>query len=49
MAFFLLISDHFVVQDKGDGLCIEKNALHDNWDDPEGYYSKFFPFSLFLF
>ncbi|KAM0875361.1 hypothetical protein ACQ4PT_036849 [Festuca glaucescens] len=28
--------------DKGDGLCIEKNALHDNWDDPEGYYTHRF-------
>uniref|UniRef100_A0A453JE59 non-specific serine/threonine protein kinase n=1 Tax=Aegilops tauschii subsp. strangulata TaxID=200361 RepID=A0A453JE59_AEGTS len=27
---------------KGDGLCIEKNALHDNWDDPEGYYTHRF-------
>lgn len=28
--------------DKDDGLCIEKNALHDNWDDPEGYYTHRF-------
>ncbi|CAM0948488.1 unnamed protein product [Alopecurus aequalis] len=28
--------------DKGGGLCIEKNALHDNWDDPEGYYTHRF-------
>ncbi|KAH0677705.1 hypothetical protein KY285_025506 [Solanum tuberosum] len=25
-------------QDKGDGLLIECSYLHDNWDDPEGYY-----------
>lgn len=24
---------------KGDGLPIERSGLHDNWDDPEGYYS----------
>lgn len=24
---------------KGDGLAIERSGLHDNWDDPEGYYS----------
>ncbi|KAL5205738.1 hypothetical protein ABZP36_033947 [Zizania latifolia] len=24
---------------KDDGLHIEKNALHDNWDDAEGYYT----------
>ncbi|XP_019164774.1 PREDICTED: serine/threonine-protein kinase prpf4B-like isoform X1 [Ipomoea nil] len=24
---------------KGDGLMIERNGLHDNWDDAEGYYS----------
>ncbi|EAZ21372.1 hypothetical protein OsJ_37029 [Oryza sativa Japonica Group] len=24
---------------KDDGLRIEKNALHDNWDDAEGYYT----------
>ncbi|CAN4101770.1 unnamed protein product [Withania somnifera] len=23
---------------KGDGLPIERSSLHDNWDDPEGYY-----------
>ncbi|XP_021854061.1 uncharacterized protein [Spinacia oleracea] len=25
---------------KGDGLPFEQSGLHDNWDDPEGYYSK---------
>ncbi|KAK9750312.1 hypothetical protein RND81_02G186700 [Saponaria officinalis] len=24
---------------KGDGLPVERSGLHDNWDDPEGYYS----------
>lgn len=24
---------------KGDGLPLERSGLHDNWDDPEGYYS----------
>ncbi|XP_074309451.1 uncharacterized protein LOC141643945 isoform X2 [Silene latifolia] len=24
---------------KGDGLPIQRSGLHDNWDDPEGYYS----------
>ncbi|GAB4840275.1 hypothetical protein Ancab_021039 [Ancistrocladus abbreviatus] len=24
---------------KGDGLPVESSGLHDNWDDPEGYYS----------
>ncbi|EXB94180.1 Serine/threonine-protein kinase PRP4-like protein [Morus notabilis] len=24
---------------KGDGVRIERSALHDNWDDAEGYYS----------
>ncbi|KAK6789647.1 hypothetical protein RDI58_013447 [Solanum bulbocastanum] len=27
--------------DKEDGLPIECSYLHDNWDDPEGYYSIF--------
>ncbi|KAI8032415.1 hypothetical protein LOK49_LG01G02502 [Camellia lanceoleosa] len=26
---------------KGDGLTIERSGLHDNWDDAEGYYSKY--------
>ncbi|KAM3375974.1 hypothetical protein P3S68_014688 [Capsicum galapagoense] len=25
---------------KGDGLPTERNCLHDNWNDPEGYYCK---------
>jgi hypothetical protein len=40
---------------KDDGLHIERNALHDNWDDADGYYSKlcylmviFLPVSLFF-
>ncbi|CAN4121871.1 unnamed protein product [Withania somnifera] len=24
---------------KGDGVAVERSGLHDNWDDPEGYYS----------
>ncbi|XP_077241069.1 protein kinase superfamily protein [Tasmannia lanceolata] len=24
---------------KGDGLQVDRNGLHDNWDDAEGYYS----------
>ncbi|ONM02363.1 Protein kinase superfamily protein [Zea mays] len=24
---------------KGDGLHVERNALHDNWDDADGYYT----------
>ncbi|XP_059288452.1 uncharacterized protein LOC132041773 isoform X2 [Lycium ferocissimum] len=24
---------------KGDGMAVERSGLHDNWDDPEGYYS----------
>ncbi|XP_057528656.1 uncharacterized protein LOC130807464 [Amaranthus tricolor] len=24
---------------KGDGMPVERSGLHDNWDDPEGYYS----------
>lgn len=28
-------------QGKGDGGRIERSALHDNWDDAEGYYSKY--------
>jgi serine/threonine-protein kinase PRP4 len=24
---------------KDDGLHIERNALHDNWDDADGYYT----------
>ncbi|TMW93629.1 hypothetical protein EJD97_011365 [Solanum chilense] len=24
---------------KGDGVTVERSGLHDNWDDPEGYYS----------
>ncbi|KAF3792540.1 Serine/threonine-kinase PRP4-like protein [Nymphaea thermarum] len=24
---------------RGDGLQVDKNGLHDNWDDPEGYYT----------
>jgi hypothetical protein len=28
-------------QGKDDGLHMERNALHDNWDDADGYYSKF--------
>lgn len=29
------------MQGKGDGLRIERSGLHDNWDDAEGYYSKY--------
>lgn len=28
-------------QGKGDGVRIERSGLHDNWDDAEGYYSKY--------
>jgi serine/threonine-protein kinase PRP4 len=38
---FIQSRNHFVVQGKDDGLHIERNALHDNWDDADGYYSKF--------
>lgn len=31
---------------KGDGVPMVRSGLHDNWDDAEGYYSKF---ALFLF
>ncbi|KAL2905056.1 Serine/threonine-protein kinase PRP4-like protein [Bienertia sinuspersici] len=27
------------VAGKGDGLHVERSGLHDNWDDPDGYYS----------
>lgn len=30
-----------VLQGKGDGLAIERSGIHDNWDDAEGYYSKY--------
>lgn len=30
-----------ILQGKGDGLQVERSGLHDNWDDAEGYYSKF--------
>ena len=30
-----------IFQGKGDGLVIERSGLHDNWDDAEGYYSKY--------
>lgn len=23
-------------------MAVERSGLHDNWDDPEGYYSKYF-------
>jgi hypothetical protein len=47
--------NYFFGQGKDDGLHIERNALHDNWDDADGYYSKlcylmviFLPVSLFF-
>jgi serine/threonine-protein kinase PRP4 len=30
-----------VLQGKGEGLPIVRSGLHDNWDDPVGYYSKY--------
>lgn len=29
------------LQGKGDGLPIMRSGLHDNWDDPVGYYCKY--------
>lgn len=29
------------LQGKGDGLRVERGGLLDNWDDAEGYYSKY--------
>lgn len=29
----------FNLQEKGDGLAVDRSGLHDNWDDAEGYYS----------
>lgn len=31
----------FPMQDKGDVVRIERSGLRDNWDDAEGYYSKY--------
>jgi hypothetical protein len=31
----------YSMQGKEDGLRIERSGLHDNWDDAEGYYSKY--------
>lgn len=42
----------YSIQGKGDGLRIERSGLHDNWDDAEGYYSKYLAYFLggsFLF
>lgn len=38
LSFFMF----FFMQGKGDGLRIERSGLHDNWDDAEGYYSKYY-------
>ena len=31
----------YSMQGKEDGVRIERSGLHDNWDDAEGYYSKY--------
>lgn len=38
-----------VMQGKGDGLPILRSGLHDNWDDPDGYYGKYVGIFLFLY
>ena len=36
------------LQGKGDGLRIERSGLHDNWDDADGYYSKYSDIFVYL-
>lgn len=51
---FLLFKGHKIFfslscwQGKGDGLRIEKSGLHDNWDDADGYYSKYTDIVVYL-
>lgn len=38
----------FNLQGRGDGLPIDRSGLHDNWDDAEGYYSKYLLVDLYM-